>query len=231
MSEQNIEEVKTEEQTVSSSTGDAVALNGFFAFKKGMSTIYNENGEAIPVTVLKYEPWYVSQVKTVEKDGYEAVQIACGAKKAKNTIKAQAGQLKDTPFEHGAQWVKEIRQSLPDGVKVGQQVSIESLVKGDKLSIVAKSKGHGFSGVIKRWSFGGGPGAHGSTFHRQPGSIGNRTYPGRVMPGKKMPGHYGNEQVTVRNVQVIDVIPEESVVLVKGPVPGSMNTLVRLMKV
>lgn len=208
----------------------ALKLNGLFAFKEGMSTVYNEQGEAIPVTVLRYEPWYVSQIKTNSGDGYEAIQLACEPKKAKNSNSAEKGHLKKAGFENGAKFVKEIRQSLPDGLSLGAQLSIESLSKGDVVKITSKSKGHGFQSSIRRWNFAGGPASHGSKFHRKPGSSGNRTWPGRVMPGKKFPGHWGDETVTVRNVQIVEVIPSENVVMVKGPVPGAKNTLVKLVR-
>ncbi len=216
------------ENTNTSAQG--LKLNGLFAFKEGMATIYNDKGEAIPVTVLRYEPWFVSQIKTNEEDGYEAIQVACEPKKAKNSNKAEKGHLKGAGFENGAKFVKELRQAHPEGLTVGAQVSIDSLVKGDVVKITSKSKGKGFAGVMKRWNFAGGPGSHGSKFHRRPGSSGNRTWPGRVMPGKKFPGHLGNETVTVKNVEIVDVIPGENVLMVKGPVPGARNTLVKLVR-
>jgi large subunit ribosomal protein L3 len=208
----------------------ALKLNGLFAFKEGMATIYNEQGEAVPVTVLRYEPWVVSQLKTEDSDGYTAVQIACRPKKAKNSTKAQEGHFKKSGLETGAQFVKELRQEIPAGATLGTQVSIDSLKIGDFVKLTGTSKGHGFTGVMKRWNFKGGPAAHGSKFHRRPGSSGNRTWPGRVMPGKKFPGHYGDETITVRNVQVVQVLPEENVLMVKGPVPGARNSLVRLVR-
>lgn len=208
----------------------ALKLNGLFAFKEGMATIYNEQGEAVPVTVLRYEPWVVSQLKTEDSDGYTAVQIACRPKKAKNSNKAQEGHFKKAGLETGAQFVKELRQDIPSGAALGAQVSIDSLKIGDFVKLTGTSKGHGFTGVMKRWNFAGGPGSHGSKFHRRPGSSGNRTWPGRVMPGKKFPGHYGDETITVRNVQVVQVLPEENVLMVKGPVPGARNSLVRLVR-
>ncbi len=215
MSETNTQEIK---------------LNGLFAFKEGMSTVFNEQGEAVPVTVLRYEPWFVSQVKTKEKDGYEALQIACRSKKAKNSNKAEKGHFAKSGMENGAQFVKEVRQNIPEGAQVGATISIESLSKGDVVKMTARSKGKGFAGSVKRWNFAGGPATHGSHFHRQPGSSGNRTWPGRVMPGKRFPGHLGDENVTVRNIEIVDVIPSEKVVMVKGPVPGARNTLVKLVK-
>lgn len=233
MSETNTETTAEQSgtpQEATSGNNGALKLNGLFAFKEGMATVYNEQGEAVPVTVLRYEPWFVSQIKTNENDGYEAVQLACRPKKAKNSNKAEKGHLTKAGFENGAQLVKEIRQSLPEGVAVGTQLSIESLSKGDVVRVTGKSKGHGFAGSVKRWNFGGGPHTHGSKFHRQPGSSGNRTWPGRVMPGKKFPGHWGDETVTVKNVEIVEVIPGENVVMVKGPVPGARNSLVKLVR-
>lgn len=212
-------------------SADGIKLNGLYAFKEGMATIYNEKGEAIPVTVLRFENWKVSQIKTNENDGYTAVQVAAVSKKAKNASSAEVGHLKEAGFESGAKYVKELRlEQLPADLKIGDSLSIDSLVKGDVVKITSKSKGHGFQGSVRRWNFAGGPATHGSKFHRRPGSSGNRTWPGRVMPGKKFPGHWGDENITVRNVEVVDVIAADGVLLVKGPVPGSKNTLVKLVK-
>lgn len=212
------------------STAAGLQLNGLFAFKEGMATIYNNKGEAIPVTVLRYENWKVSQIKTKEKDGYTAVQIASTPKKEKNSSKAEKNHLSAAGFENGARYIKEIRQELPEGVTLGASVSINSLAEGDVVKITSKSKGHGFQGSVRRWNFAGGPATHGSKFHRRPGSSGNRTWPGRVMPGKKFPGHWGDETITVKNVVVVGVSAEDGVLFVKGPVPGSKNTLVKLVK-
>lgn len=210
---------------------EGVKLNGLFAFKEGMATVYNDKGESVPVTVLRFENWKVSQIKTTEKDGYSAVQVAAVPKKAKNSSTAEKNHLAGAGFESGAQYVKELRlDELPSDIKLGDSLSIDTFVKGDVVKITSKSKGHGFQGSIRRWNFAGGPATHGSKFHRRPGSSGNRTWPGRVMPGKKFPGHWGDENITVRNVEVIDVNAADGVLLVKGPVPGSKNTLVRLVK-
>lgn len=222
-------EVQNSETQAPSAEG--IKLNGLFAFKEGMATVYNEKGESIPVTVLRYETWKVSQIKTQEKDGYTAVQLAAVPKKAKNASGAETAHLKAAGFEAGAKYVKELRtDALPDGLKLGDALSIDTLVKGDVVKITSTSKGRGFQGSVRRWNFAGGPATHGSKFHRKPGSSGNRTWPGRVMPGKKFPGHWGDETITVKNVVVVDVIASEGVVLVKGPVPGSKNTLVKLVK-
>ncbi len=221
-------EVQTQNETQPTAAG--LQLNGLFAFKEGMATIYSDKGEAIPVTVLRYETWKVSQIKTTEKDGYTAVQIASVPKKAKNSSAAEVGHVKAAGFETGARFLREIRQEIPSDLKIGDSVSINSLNKGDVVKITSKSKGHGFQGSVRRWNFAGGPATHGSKFHRRPGSSGNRTWPGRVMPGKKFPGHWGDETITVKNVVVVDVLANEGVLLVKGPVPGHKNTLVKLVK-
>lgn len=209
---------------------DSVELSGLFAFKVGMSSVYAENGELVPVTVLKVKPTFVSQIKTDSRDGYSAVQVAFSPSRASRVTQAQKGHLKGAGFENGALFVKEIRQ---DGasVNVGQMVSIDSLKPGDLVRLSSRSKGRGFAGAVKRWGLAGGPATHGSHFHRRPGSVGNRTWPGRVMPGKRFPGHYGDEMITIANVKIVDVIHEENVVLVKGPVPGAPNSLVQLLKV
>lgn len=217
-------------ETTEITNNESFKLNGLYAFKEGMATIYNEQGEAVPVTVLRYEPWIVTQIKTTENDGYEAIQLACLPKKAKNSNKAEKGHLSKAGFENGAQFVRELRQALPAGAALGAQVSIESLAKGDVVKMTSKSKGKGFAGSVKRWGFAGGPASHGSKFHRRPGSSGNRTWPGRVMPGKKFPGHMGSDMVTVKNVEIVEIIPSENVLMVRGPVPGARNTLVKLVK-
>ncbi len=224
-------EVQTQNAETKTPSAEGVKLNGLFAFKEGMATVYNEKGESVPVTVLRFENWKVSQIKTTDKDGYSAVQIAAVPKKAKNSSTAEKNHLSAAGFETGAQYIKELRQDeLPSDLKLGDSISIDTLVKGDVVKITSKSKGHGFQGSIRRWNFAGGPATHGSKFHRRPGSSGNRTWPGRVMPGKKFPGHWGDENITVRNVEVIEVNAADGVLLVKGPVPGSKNTLVRLVK-
>lgn len=222
----------SETQTAETQTSSGgIKLAGLFAFKEGMATVYNDKGESVPVTVLRFENWKVSQIKTNEKDGYSAVQLAAVPKKAKNSSAAAKGHLKSAGFEAAARYVREIRQEeLPEGIQLGDSLSIDTLSKGDVVRITSKSKGRGFQGSVRRWNFNGGPASHGSKFHRRPGSSGNRTWPGRVMPGKKFPGHWGDETITVRNVEVVDVIADEGVLLVKGPVPGSKNTLVRLVK-
>ena len=217
----------TAEQSAASS---GIKLRGLFLKKVGMTSVYGDAGEMIPVTVLKMEPWVVTQLKTTEKDGYQAVQIASGPKKAVRTSNAERGHLKKAGFENGAQYIREIRQELAGDMKVGSQVTIDTFAKGDVVKVTSTSKGKGFAGSVRRYGFAGGPASHGSKFHRQPGSSGNRTWPGRVMPGKRFPGHLGADTVTVSNVKVVDVLHDENVILVKGPVPGARNSLVKLVK-
>lgn len=206
-------------------------LQGAFAFKKGMTQIFDEaSGATIPVTVLQWEPTVVTQVKTEEKEGYSAVQIAAVPRKEKNSSAASIGHFKKAGAKTDFRHVTEVRQDLSEDIQVGEEVSLESFAVGDKVTISSQSKGRGFSGVVKRWNFGGGPAAHGSKFHRTPGAVGNRTFPGRVIPGKKFPGQFGNKVVTVKNVQIVGVLPEQRALLVKGPVPGSRNSFVKLVK-
>lgn len=221
------EEVKASEEKPSSK---GLKLEGLFAFKMSMSTFYNDKGESVPVTALKYEPCFVSQLKTKEKESYEAVQVAFKAQKNKRCTKAQIQHLKPAGFKEGARFVRELRQSLPEGIKAGEEVSIESLKKGDLLKISSLSKGRGFAGVMKKWNFAGGRASHGSKSHRRTGSIGQHTEPSRVMPGRKMPGQYGYKKVSRLKVPVVEVLPDEGIIFVKGPVPGARNTLVSLRK-
>ena len=219
------EKIKTEELKDSS-----IQLEGLFAFKLSMTTFYNDQGESVPVTALKYEPCRVSQIKNPEKESYSAVQVAFKAQKNKRCSKALIGHLSSSGFKEGARFVKEIRQKIPEGIQLGQEVSIQSLKKGDWVKISSLSKGRGFTGVMKKWNFAGGKASHGSKSHRRIGSIGQHTEPSRVMPGRKMPGQHGFKKVSYSKVPVVDVLPEEGMIFVKGAVPGARNTLVSLKK-
>ena len=195
-----------------------------------MSTFYDEKGESLNVTALRYEPSFVSQIKTKDKDSYSAVQIAFKAQKNKRCSKAVIQHLKPAGFKEGARFIKELRQDIPKDIQVGSEVSINSLKKGDLVKISSLSKGKGFTGVMKRWNFRGGGASHGSKSHRRTGSIGQHTEPARVFPGRKMPGRHGFRKVSSLKVPVVEVFPEEGILFVKGPVPGSRNTLVSLQK-
>lgn len=210
------------------SKNNAIALPLVYGFKKGMTAIFNEDGKRIPVTVLECSPWTVTQIKTLANDGYDSVQISYGVKKAKNALKSETGQAKASGCQTGYRFSREVRGETPEGCVPGKQVSLEFFGVGKKIQITAVSKGRGFSGVMKRHGFAGGPATHGSGFHRRPGSMGNCTFPGRIMPGKKMPGQYGNKNVTLKGVEIVGVNLDENIVLLKGAVPGPVNGLVKL---
>lgn len=204
-------------------------LQGMLGRKIGMTQIFNEAGQRIPVTVVEVGPVTVVQVKTMEKDGYESVQVGYEPlTKEKQINKPARGHFKQVaPTRH----LREFKVEDMSQVEVGQSFDLTIFSEGEKLSVSGISKGKGFQGVIKRHGFKGGPGAHGSRFHRQPGSIGNRTFPGRVFPGKRMAGHMGAKRVTTRNVEIQKVIPERNLLLLKGPVPSHNGALVELRKV
>ncbi|MEK6553722.1 MAG: 50S ribosomal protein L3 [Bdellovibrionota bacterium] len=218
---------ETTEQTQNSGQ---LKLNTLFAFKMGMTSYVTGAGTLEAATILKFEPWVVSAIQTAEKNGYVAVKLACRPKRSKRTTKAEQNSLKSAGFENGAYFQREVRQTLPGDISVGQKVDIASLAAGDKVKVSATSKGKGFEGVVKRWGMAGGPQTHGSGFHRRPGSSGNRTWPGRVMPGKKFPGQLGNATVTSRS-QIVEINTEENVIVMRGSIPGAINSLVKLTKV
>ncbi|SCW54182.1 50S ribosomal protein L3 [Eubacterium ruminantium] len=212
------------------------------AEKVGMTQIFGENGVLTPVTVLKAGPCTVTQVKTVENDGYEAVQVGFGEKKEKVVTKDGSGK-KVIRNAHGAtkaevghvkkagttpkQFIKEFRFDNVADYTVGEStITVDIFAEGDKVDVTARSKGKGYAGGLKRHGLKSGPSGHGSKYHRHAGSNGSATTPGRVMKGKKMPGHMGCEQVTVQNLEIVKVDAENSVILVKGSVPGPKKSLV-----
>ncbi|MCZ6559183.1 MAG: 50S ribosomal protein L3 [SAR324 cluster bacterium] len=203
-------------------------LQGMLGRKIGMTQIFNESGECIPVTVVEVGPVTVVQIKTLEKDGYESVQVGYQPiTKEKQITKPMQGHFKDTaPTRH----LKEFKVHDLSQVQVGQSFDLTIFSEGEKVQVRGLSKGKGFQGVIKRHGFKGGPESHGSRFHRSPGSIGNRTFPGRVFPGKRMPGHMGAEMVTVRNLEIQKVIPEKNLLLIKGAIPSHNGALVEVRK-
>ncbi len=210
----------------------AVKLKGLYAFKEGMSSVYDKEGKKVPVTVLKYEPMILSQLKTVNKENHRTVQTAFVPKSPLKTKKSEKGHFKKAGFQRGFRYVKEIacEESLSKTVTLGQLVDINSLSQGDRVKLTSRSKGRGFSGVVKRHNFGGGPASHGSKSYRRVGSIGNIRAQGRVFKGKKMPGRYGYENHTRKNVLVVDVLADQKIILVKGPVAGARCSLVCLTK-
>jgi len=203
---------------------------GILGKKVGMTRVYDEVGQAVPVTVIEAGPCKVLQVKTEATDGYSAIQVGFGDKKASRVNKAIAGHLKKSKSD-GYYFIREFRVADISAYEVGQEVTLDAVVKvGDRVDVQGTSKGQGFQGVIKRHGFSGGGSGHGSMFHRAPGSIGCSAYPARVVKGKKMPGRMGNDTVLRKNVIVIDVRTEENVVLLKGPLPGAKNGLLKIFK-
>lgn len=197
------------------------------AIKVGMTQIFNDNGALVPVTVLQAGPCAVTQVKTVENDGYSAVQVGFDdirevlVNKPKKGHFAKAGvankrYLKEFKFENAADYT------------VGQEIKADIFAEGDRIDATAKSKGKGFQGAIKRHNQSRGPMAHGSKFHRHAGSNGAATSPGRVFKGKHMPGHMGNVRVTVQNLEVVKIDTANNIILVKGAVPGPKKAMVML---
>jgi large subunit ribosomal protein L3 len=201
---------------------------GILGKKIGMTRIYSEMGAAIPVTVIEAGPCKVLQVKTAKSDGYEAIQVGFAEKKESRVNKPEAGHLKKSESK-GYYFIREFRVADATSYNVGQVISLEEVVKiGDKVDVQGSSKGRGFQGVVKRHGFSGGRATHGSMFHRAPGSIGCSAWPSRVIKGKKLPGRMGNETVLRKNVTVVDVRAEENVVLLKGPLPGAKNGLLKI---
>jgi len=202
--------------------------NGILGRKLGMTRIYDENGRAIPVTVIEAGPCTILQKKTVAKEGYDAIQIGFLEKKESRLNKPEAGHFKRSGGK-GFYHIKEFRVANPEAYEVGQQISLTDVLSiGDTIDISGNTKGMGFQGVIKRYGFSGGGASHGSNFHRAPGSIGCSAWPSRVYKGKKMPGRMGNTLMTQKNLKVVDIRNEDNVLLVRGTVPGAKNGLLNI---
>jgi len=201
---------------------------GILGKKLGMTRFYSKEGSAMPVTAIEAGPCVVLQKKSVESDGYSAIQVGFDGKKEARINKPQNGHFK-AAGKGGFYNVKEFRVDDSGQYELGQEILITDLFKaGDLVDITGRSKGRGFQGVIKRHGFKGGRKTHGSMFHRAPGSIGCSAWPSRVVKGKKMPGQMGNELVTKKNVVIIDVRPEDNVLLVRGNVPGAKQGLLQI---
>ncbi|EPG73111.1 50S ribosomal protein L3 [Leptospira fainei serovar Hurstbridge str. BUT 6] len=203
---------------------------GLIGKKIGMSQIFDEQGNIIPVTVLEVGPCAVSQVKSVEKDGYEAIQLAFQDDKEKHLSKAQKGHLVKAGLTP-KRVLKEFRD-FGDQPAPGAELKAQDVFAvADTVKVTGTSKGKGFQGVIKRYGHHGGPGAHGSRFHRHPGSMGSNTTPGRVFKGRKLPGRTGSDTKTVLNLKVVRIHEAENLVFVSGSVPGPANTIVTIEKI
>lgn len=200
-------------------------MSGILAKKIGMTQIF-EDGKFIPVTVIEAGPNFVLQKKTVENDGYTALQLGFDEKKEKNTTKPVMGIFKKAGV-NPQRFVKELRVDSVEGYELGQEIKVDVLAGVEFVDITGTSKGKGTSGVMKRHGFGGNRASHGvSRNHRLGGSIGMSTWPGKVLKGKRMAGQYGNETVTVQNLKVVKVDAENNLLLIKGAVPGSKNSYI-----
>ena len=199
-------------------------MKGILGRKIGMTSVFAKDGKLVPVTVIEVEPNVVSQIKTKEKDGYEAIQLAAFDKREKLANKPEVGHMKKantTP----KRFLREIRGVDIANYQLGGEVKADIFAEGEMVDVTGTSKGKGFQGVIKRWNQSRGPMGHGSQYHRGVGSLGT-LLPMRVIPGKKMPGHMGSEQVTIQNLEIVSIDLENNVILVKGNVPGPKKSLV-----
>lgn len=203
---------------------------GILGRKLGMTRIFDGAGAAVPVTVIEAGPCPVTQVKTADTDGYNAVQIALTPAKEKHCTKAMQGHFAKAGkglFRH----LREIRLAGAPEQELGQELTVEIFAAGDTVKVTGTSMGKGYQGRMRRWNFAGSKDTHGcEKVHRNNGSIGNNTFPGHVFKGRKMAGHWGNETVTEMGLTIVDVRPEDNVILVKGSVPGPKNGLVLIRK-
>ena len=199
-------------------------MKGILGRKIGMTQVFAANGKLVPVTVIEVEPNIVSQIKTKENDGYDAIQLAAVSKKEKKANKPELGHLKKANTSP-KRFLKELRGVDVSGYSLGQELKADIFSLGEMVDVTGTSKGKGTQGVIKRWNQSRGPMGHGSQYHRGVGSLGTML-PMRVLPGKKMPGRMGGEQITVQNLEIIQIDLENNVILVKGNVPGPKKSLV-----
>ena len=199
-------------------------MKGILGRKVGMTEVFSTDGKLIPVTVIEVEPNVVTQIKTTDKDGYDAIQLGAFDKKVKSSNKPEMGHVKKANTQP-KRFLKEIRGIDASSYTLGQVISADVFQSGDTVDVTGTSKGKGFQGVIKRWNQSRGPETHGSTYHRRVGSMGTMR-PMRVLKGKKLPGHMGSEQVTIQNLMIVDVDTENKYILVSGNVPGAKNTFV-----
>ncbi len=207
-------------------------MTGLLGKKLGMTSIFDETGQVIPCTVIEAGPCFVTQIKTKERDGYEAVQIGFEQKREKTVTKPLIGHFAKANAKP-ARFVREFRGNGTAELQPGQEIKVDSVFsKGDTVSVIGTSKGRGFQGVVKRHHFGGGFRTHGqSDRERAPGSVGSSSYPSRVFKGQRMAGRMGGDRVTVRNLKVVRIIPDSNLLLVKGSVPGAINGYVEIHKV
>jgi large subunit ribosomal protein L3 len=203
---------------------------GLVAKKLGMTSMFSPKGQYIPVTVLQAGPCVVTQIKKDATDGYSALQLGFGVKKSTKTNRPLKGHFKKSG-EACFATLKEVGVDDPEAFSLWQAIGPEIFAIGEKVNVTGTTKGRGFAGVMKRHGFGGGRETHGCKNHRVPGSIGCSAWPAKVIKGKRMPGQYGVETKTARNLEIVDIRPEENLILVKGPIPGSRSGIVTINKV
>jgi len=201
---------------------------GLLGNKIGMTQIFDESGNIIPVTILKVGPCVITQVKTIEKDGYDAIQVGYGYISSKALTQPELGHLQKSNIQP-LKYLKEFKISDNNEFEIGQILNVDAFSEGQLVNVRGKSIGKGFSGLQKRYSFARGPMTHGSKNHRAPGSIGMGTTPGRVLPGKKMAGQLGNKIATIQKLKVIQINPEENILVIKGSVPGKPGNLLSIV--
>lgn len=200
---------------------------GILGRKIGMTQLFSENGELVPVTVIQAEPNVILQKKTLENDGYEALQLGFTDLKESRSNKPEKGHAAKANTSP-KRYVREIRNANIGEHEVGQEISVDVFEAGDKIDVTGTSKGKGFQGSIKRHNQSRGPMSHGSHFHRSSGSMGMAADPARVFKGKKLPGHMGSETITIQNLEVVSVDAEKNLILIKGNVPGSKKSYVKI---
>lgn len=201
---------------------------GLLGNKIGMTQIFDESGNIIPVTILKVGPCVITQVKTIEKDGYNAIQVGYGNVSSKALTQPELGHLQKLNIQP-LKYLKEFRINDDNEFKIGQILNVDAFSEGQLVNVRGKSIGKGFSGLQKRYNFARGPMTHGSKNHRAPGSIGMGTTPGRVLPGKKMAGQVGNKIATIQKLKVIQINTEENILVIKGSVPGKPGNLLSIV--
>jgi len=206
-----------------------VMCKGLIGKKLGMTALFTSDGEYIPVTVVQIGPCVVTQIKAMSSDGYNAIQLGFGEKKKSRINKPMQGHLKKSGAWY-FEFLREVSVDDPGEYTLGQIISLDVFTVGERVDVSGTTKGRGFAGVIKRHGFHGGKKTHGSRSHRIPGSIGCSAWPAKVIKGKKMPGQYGNKRKTVRNLEIVDIRPEQNLMLIKGAVPGSGYGLVEIKK-
>jgi len=205
-------------------------MAGLIGKKIGMTRVFTEEGVAVPVTVVEAGPCPVVQVKTPETDGYDAVQLGFGSRKATRAKKARLGHVAKAGLETAPAILREFSPDEGQEYELGQELTVELFEIGDSVKVTGTSKGRGFQGGVKRHGFRGRPGSHGHPMSRNPGSMGPGTDPSRVIKGKKLPGQMGGVRKTIRNIQVVKVDPERNLLFLKGGVPGSRNSYVLITK-